>query len=75
MAHHVIRSGYKQFVKRLNRFPQGAPPSKLLYQILSMLFSEQEAKLIAMLPLKPFSVDRARRAWKKSLQETKNILD
>jgi ferredoxin len=75
MAHHVIRSGYKQFVKRLNRFPQGAPPSKLLYKILSMLFSENEAQLIAMLPLKPFSADRARRAWKKSLRETKNILD
>jgi len=75
MAHHVIRSGYKQFVKRLNRFPQGAPPSKLLYKILSMLFNEREAQLVAMLPLKPFSVERAGKVWKKSFQDTKTILD
>jgi len=75
MAHHVIRSGYKQFAKRINRFPLGAPPSKLLFKILKILFSEREAQLVAMLPLKPFTVQRASSAWKKGLKETKKILD
>ena len=39
MAHHTVRSGYRNLVERLNRFPQGAPPSELLYRILEMLFS------------------------------------
>jgi hypothetical protein len=33
MAHHTIKSGYSQLIDRLNRFPQGAPPSKLLNQM------------------------------------------
>ncbi|MBW2054746.1 MAG: (Fe-S)-binding protein, partial [Deltaproteobacteria bacterium] len=45
MAHHTIKSGYVQLADRLNRLPQGAAPSKLLYKILEMLFSEKEAKL------------------------------
>ena len=36
MAHHTLRSGYAGLVDRLNRFPQGAPPSDLLYSILKM---------------------------------------
>jgi hypothetical protein len=39
----------------LNRFPQGAPPSETLYQILKILFSEREAGLVAQLPIKPFT--------------------
>ena len=37
-------------MERLNRFPQGAPPSELLYRILELLFSEREAELVAQLP-------------------------
>ena len=59
MAHRTIRSGYQQLVARLNRFPQGAPPSDVLYGILKMLFSEREAGLVALLPIKPFTVQKA----------------
>jgi len=75
MAHNIVRPGYRQFARRLNRFPQGAPPSELLYKILSMLFNEREARLVARLPMKPFSVERAKTIWKKSLRETKQLLD
>lgn len=34
-----------EFVDRLNRFPQGAPPSETLYKILEMLVSEREAQI------------------------------
>jgi hypothetical protein len=43
MAHRTSRSSYRDLTERLNRFPQGAPPSELLYQILTMLFSAEEA--------------------------------
>jgi ferredoxin len=75
MAHLASRSAYENLVERLNRFPQGAPPSDLLYRILQMLFSEQEAQLVALLPIKPFRAAMAAGAWKLSLAESQGILD
>ncbi len=42
MAHLTAKSAYVRLSDRLNRFPQGAPPSELLYKILRLLFSEKE---------------------------------
>ncbi|MCP4577455.1 MAG: 4Fe-4S dicluster domain-containing protein [Deltaproteobacteria bacterium] len=75
MAHHTIKSGYSQLIDRLNRFPQGAPPSKLLNQILKMLFSEKAAKLVSLLPIKPFTVEKASRIWKMDIPSTQKTLD
>ncbi len=75
MAHHALKSAYRALTERLNRFPQGAPPSETLDKILRMLISEQEAALIARLPIKPFTAEKAARIWKKSLAETQKILD
>jgi len=75
MAHHTIKSGYRQLVERLNRFPQGATSSELLYQILKMLFSEKEAKLVSLLPLRVFNAERVGRIWKLDPGRTQKILD
>jgi ferredoxin len=75
MAHHAGPSAYGDLVTRLNRFPQGAPPSDLLYQILSMLVSEKEAALVALLPIKPFTAAKAAKAWKLDLKSARSILD
>lgn len=75
MAHHTVKSGYRELVDRLNRFPQGAHPSDLLYQILRMLFSEREAGLVALLPIKPFNASKAARIWKMKEDEAKKILE
>ena len=75
MSHTTLKSGYTELVDRLNRFPQGAPPSESLYKILQMLFSEREAGLVALLPIKPFTAEQASRAWKINLTETRKILD
>ena len=75
MAHATARSSYKRLVTRLNRFPQGAPPSELLYKILSMLFSDEEADLVAKLPIKPFSSRKAAKVWKITLSEAQKHLD
>jgi ferredoxin len=75
MAHATARSAYRDLVERLNRFPQGAPPSDLLYRILAILFTEREASLVASLPIKPFTAETAARAWKTTPGEAREILD
>ncbi len=75
MAHLDARTGYRQLVERLNRFPQGAPPSDLLYRILSILVTEREAGLLALVPIKPFGARTAARAWKTSPAEAQKTLD
>lgn len=74
MSHISSKEAYKRLEERINRFPQGAPPSKTLYKILSMLFSEKEAELVAMLPIKPFTVKTASSIWKMDEVQTENIL-
>ena len=75
MAHHSLKSGYQSLVERLNRFPQGAPPSDLLYEILKILFTEKEAALVSLLPIKPFTAASAARAWNLTEAEARKILD
>jgi ferredoxin len=63
MSHLSARSGYSSLIERLNRFPQGAPPSELLTKILALLFSEKEAGRLGQLPIQPFSAARAAYLW------------
>jgi hypothetical protein len=46
-----------------------------LYGIPKILFSEDEAGLVAVLTIKPFCAATAARVWKKSLAESRTILD
>jgi formate hydrogenlyase subunit 6/NADH:ubiquinone oxidoreductase subunit I len=75
MAHATLRSGYTSLIDRLNRFPQGAPPSDLLYRILRILFTEREASLVATLPIRPFRAETAARAWGTTPAEAQGILE
>ena len=75
MTHHLAQSGYTALIDRINLFPQGAPPSGTLYKILKILFSEKDAALVSLLPIKPFSVEKAARLWKTKTSEAQNILD
>ena len=75
MSHHTAREGYRKLSERINRFPQGAPPTELLFQILEVLFTPAEAELVALLPIKPFTAETAARLWKKSETEARNILE
>ena len=75
MSHHTAREGYQKLSERINRFPQGAPPTELLFQILEVLFTPAEAELVALLPIKPFTAETAARLWKKSETEARNILE
>ena len=75
MAHHTLKSSYSGLADRLNRYPQGAPPSQLLYKILAILFSEKEAELVAQLPIKPFNAQKASQIWKLNLTESRKVLE
>lgn len=75
MSHITQGSAYSSLVDRLNRFPQGAPPSELLNRILRLLFSEHEARLVALLPIKPFTAGTAARLWNMPEAEAHRVLD
>ncbi|MDO4988143.1 MAG: 4Fe-4S binding protein [Synergistes sp.] len=76
MGHNLTHgSPYTRLIERLNRFPQGAPESKLLYDILKILMTEKEAGLMAQLPIKPFDVKKAAEVWKMSECEAQKNLD
>jgi len=75
MAHHTLKTGYSNLVDRINRFPQGAPPSQHLNKILKVLLSEREANLVSQLPIKPFTVQKASKIWKLNLTEAQKTLE
>jgi Na+-translocating ferredoxin:NAD+ oxidoreductase RNF subunit RnfB len=77
MAHHntIRQNNYKRLAERYNRFPQGAPASDLLFEILKILFSEREAGLVSLLPIKPFNAKKAAVIWKMKESEARMILN
>jgi ferredoxin len=66
---------YSHLVERLNRFPQGAPESDSLYAILQVLFREEEAGLVAQIPIKPFTAKEAARIWKMPFEQARRVLE
>ncbi len=77
MAHHntIKANSYKNLSNRINLFPQGAPPTALLFEILKVLFSEREAQLVSVLPIKPFTAKKAATIWKFEEIEASKILN
>jgi ferredoxin len=75
MAHLAATDGYHELADRLNRFPQGAPPTERLFKILALLFSEREAELVSQLPIKPFTTKQAAQIWKLAEVEARQALD
>jgi Pyruvate/2-oxoacid:ferredoxin oxidoreductase delta subunit len=77
MAHHITvkQNSYYNLTERINRFPQGAPPSQALFEILKILFSEREAGLVSLLPIKPFNARKAAKIWKMKENEARQILN
>ena len=75
MSHITGKSAYRSLEERINRFPQGAPSSETLYKILAMLVSEKDAGLVAMLPIKPFTIKTASKIWKMDEATTQKVLE
>jgi hypothetical protein len=71
----TLRQGYRSLSDRLNLFPQEAPPTELLFRILQVLFTEEEAALAARLPLRPFTAAAAADNWKRTELQALKILE
>lgn len=71
MGHFASKDAYKNLTDRINWFTQGAPVSETLYQILQVLYTEDEAKRVALLPVRPFTAkcgsSSCRLRWRGSL--------
>ncbi len=53
MGHHRGAHGiYGRLQKRLDRFPIGAPPAGALYEILKLLYTEEEAAIGCRMPIR-----------------------
>ncbi len=75
MRHATDITGYHRLAVRLNKFPQGAPSSPGLYEILALLFSPEEADLVSKLPIRVFTADKAARAWRMAPARARGILN
>jgi Pyruvate/2-oxoacid:ferredoxin oxidoreductase delta subunit len=75
LAHHNTIKNYRKLSERINLFPQGAIPTDLLFRIFKILFSEKEAGLISLLPLRPFTAGKATEIWKMKRSEAEKILN
>jgi len=66
MSHVTLRQSYKSLSDRLNLFPQGAPPTELLFGILQLLFTEGGGGPGGAASLRPFTAAAAARNWKQA---------
>ena len=66
MGHITSKNAYKNLEERINWFTQGAVPSQSLYSILQVLYTETEAKQVALLPVRPFTAKKASKIWNMS---------
>jgi ferredoxin len=53
MGHLTANGVYGELRRRLDKYPVGAPDSEQIYEILRLVFSEEEARLAAQMPMMP----------------------
>lgn len=75
MGHISSKDAYKNLEDRINWFTQGAPPSESLYKILQVLYTENEAKWVSLLPVRPFTAKKAARIWNTSEAKAESFLE
>lgn len=75
MGHLTTKDAYKNLEERINWFTQGAPASDTLYKILQVLYTEKEAKWVALLPVRPFTLKKAARIWGTTEAKAEKLLD
>ena len=58
MGHlHEIKRSYRDLRKNIDKTPAGMPEGPAVYEILKILFTEEEAALASRLPVVPASID------------------
>ena len=74
MGHLTSRDAYKNLEQRINLFAQGAAPTETLYKILQVLYTEEEARYVSQLPIRPFTAKKAARIWNMTELQAENLL-
>ncbi|TET27926.1 MAG: 4Fe-4S dicluster domain-containing protein [Candidatus Heimdallarchaeota archaeon] len=69
------KNSYLQLQQRLDKSPQGAPTSKALFEILQVLFSEEEAHYVSLLPINFVTAEKAAKIWKTTRDKAEKILE
>jgi len=75
---HVGHLGYQSYVRlarRLEQYVPGAFPSDTLCEILKVLVTEEEAGLLALMPLRGVSLERVAAVWGMSREEALERLE
>jgi len=71
---HLSLEHYHDLQSRMDRAAPGIVDSKYLYEILKLLFTDEEAKLCSLMPLTEFSLSKIAGIWGKGEEESENIL-
>jgi len=71
---HLTPRNYLGLQKRMDQFVPGIPDSKYLYEILKILFTDEEAKLCSVMPLTYFTIEKISNIWGKTVVESAGIL-
>jgi Pyruvate/2-oxoacid:ferredoxin oxidoreductase delta subunit len=72
---HLTVKNYKSLYARMDQFVNGPYDSEELYQILGVLFTDEEALLCSALPILPSPIEKIARTWGTSEKEAAPILD
>jgi len=74
MGHLSTSRNHIRLMKRLDQFVPGTPDSKYLYEILKLIFTEEEAILCSVMPLNYFTLTEISQKWGKSKAQSEEIL-
>ncbi len=72
---HLTVKNYKSLFSRMDQFVNGPYDSEELYQILGILFTDEEALLCSALPILPSPIEKIAKIWESSEQEAEAFLD
>ena len=71
---HLTIHNYRNLQKRMDRSVPGIYDSATLYQLLKILFTDEEARLCSLMPLTYFSLNDISKIWDKTESETEITL-
>ena len=74
-SHNTARESYRQLSDRLNLFPQGAPPTELLFRILEVLFTPGGGRAGGAAADPALHGAAAAAVWGKPEAEARSILE
>ena len=72
---HLTRGRYRGLQERMDRSIPGIFDSETLYEILRLLFTDEEARLCALMPLTYFDLDRIAGVWEMSPESAREALE